>query len=79
MPSPKRRPTQRPATAAPAVSDLIAVARQLLPEAHRQAKRGRPRLLAVCARIILSARRLKHATDKQFLGGDDAADLDALN
>lgn len=78
MPSRKSTP-QRPAPqrrAAKPVEQLVAIARDLLPAAAGQARKNRPRLLAVCARIILSARRLKLNVDKQFIGGADGDDLD---
>lgn len=75
MPSPKKQRPQRPA---PPVEVLVAIARDLLPVAAKQARQKRPRLLAVCARIILSARRIKQRADEQLIGGDTAEDLRSL-
>jgi hypothetical protein len=62
----------------PALVQLLAIAHDLLPVAAGQARQKRPRLLAVCARIILSARRIKLAADTQTIGGVDTDDLDTI-
>lgn len=60
----------------PPVTQLTAIARDLLPQAAGQARKGRPRLLAVCARIILTARRMKLIADEKTIGGIQTHDLD---
>lgn len=69
----QRRPDRKAA-----VLELTRIAMELLPTAQAQAAKNRPRLLTVCARIILSARRMKLSADKLFIGGPDTSDLDEM-
>lgn len=68
--SPKRplgrlRPPKPPKEWPHAMQQLHAIARDLLPSAAGMARKGRPRLLAVCSRIILSTGRMiqRHAEE----------------
>lgn len=42
-----------------AFDQLAAIAADILPEASGLARKGKPRLLAVCARVILTAQRMR--------------------
>lgn len=74
IPRKARKAPQNPKK--PPLTQLAAIARDLLPQAAAQARKGRPRLLAVTARIILSTRRMLLIADEKTIGGVTTADLE---
>jgi hypothetical protein len=52
-----------------ASQQLAAIAADLLPDAAGHARRGRPRLLAVCARILLAKERIDARYEESHIAG----------